>query len=173
MASNGSALVDALEHVVVDYIRMNADIVDRNRYGDPEWSYRSAYHLLLDHGRFFTPTARPSDVSKLPDRFCYQNAVTTAYAYGDHGLLYAEGFACSRAAAGIPIQHAWCVLPDGTVVDPTWEPTADVYFGVAVTDPALWPSDGGGLLSDFERCLPLLRDRLPADMLGSVGRKHS
>ncbi len=136
---------------------MNADVVDLAGYGQGEWAYQSAYHLLLAQGQFFTPGARPSCIPKLPDQLCYQNAAVTARTFRARGLLYAEGFACMRRAAGIPIEHAWCVSADGMVVDPTWEPAAEVYFGVVVADSALCPVEGGGLLSDVDRCLPLLR----------------
>ncbi|MGW4369753.1 hypothetical protein ACWEKT_29300 [Nocardia takedensis] len=170
-AGHRSAPVDGLERVVLDYIRMNAAIVDRNGYADPDWVYRSAYHLLLDQGRFFTPAVRPRGIVKMIDRLCYRNAVATAREHD--GLVYAEGFGCSSWAAGIPIAHAWCVEPDGTVIDPTWEHSAQVYYGLAVTDPALWPDDGEGLLSDPRRCELLLREGLSVDTRGPAGRRAS
>jgi hypothetical protein len=44
-------------------------------------------------------------------------------------LTYVEGVAVGI----IPVDHAWCVKADGTVVDPTWaggRQKCDDYFGV-------------------------------------------
>lgn len=98
----------------------------------------------------------------MTDRLCYRNAAATAREH--HGLVYAEGFACTRAAADIPIAHAWCVGPDGTAIDPTWEHSAEVYYVLAVANPVLWPQAGQGLLSDPHRCEPLRRERLSLDI---------
>ncbi|MFC9433741.1 hypothetical protein [Nocardia sp. NPDC057030] len=154
------------EDCVVDYVRMNAEIVDQSAHGRPEWQFRSAYHLLLQHGRFFTARSRPPQVPKMPDGFCYRNAAHTAESHPELGLVYTEGFAFHI----LPVQHAWCVSPDGIVVDPTWEEPGCAYFGVAVADRSLWPTGGGGLLSDIDRCLPLLRSGIPGSALAGLGR---
>ncbi|WP_280332261.1 hypothetical protein [Nocardia wallacei] len=46
-----------------------------------------------------------------------------------------------------------------------------MYSGVAFADPAMWPADGGGILSDFGRYLPLLRNGIPAAALADIGRR--
>ncbi|MEC3920319.1 hypothetical protein [Nocardia sp. CDC160] len=60
---------------------------------------------------------------------------------------------------------------DGTVVDPTWRDAGVVYFVVAVADSTMIPSGGGGLLWDFDRSLPLLRDGSPTEAFANVGRQ--
>ena len=45
---------------------------------------------------------------------------------------------CRRLRRGHPTHHAWCVTPEGTVVDPTWETQGEAYFGIAVPGDALW-----------------------------------
>lgn len=105
----------------------------------------------------------------MPDRLCYGNAASTAATYVTEGLVYAEGFATVTAGAQLfPLPHGWCVTPGGAVVDPTWDFDPDTtYFGIAFTDPAMWPHGGGGLLTEPERLLPLLRDGLN---LGALSR---
>ncbi|MGX1810885.1 hypothetical protein ACWIGI_34635 [Nocardia sp. NPDC055321] len=147
---------------------MIADVSTEAGHGCPEWVYRSSYHLLLDLGRFFVSGPRPPGIAKMPDRLCYENAAATARAH--HGLLYTEGLATPSVASALPLEHAWCVTPDGSVIDPTWESAGAVYFGVALADSTMVPTGGGGLLSDFDRCLPLLRDGLPAAALATFHR---
>jgi hypothetical protein len=70
---------------------------------------------------------------------CFMNA--THLAHENPELTYVEGYVATH---GIPIDHAWCVGPDGFVVDPTMAPDADGkldrvsdYFGVAFHTPYL------------------------------------
>ncbi|WP_280465841.1 hypothetical protein [Nocardia brasiliensis] len=171
MTTHDPDLDGEIENAVVDYIRMIADVTTQAGHGRPEWVYRSAYHLLLALGRFFVPAPRAPGIPKMPDRYCYENASVTANANASDGLLYAEGFATPGAVMGLPLAHAWCVTPDGTVVDPTWQDSGAVYFGIALADSAIQPPYAGGLLSDFEQCLPLLRDGVPATALADIGRR--
>jgi hypothetical protein len=63
---------------------------------------------------------------------CFMNAARLALAH-DY-LTYVEGYAMSV----MPMRHAWCVRPDGVVMDPTWRPSAVIthgdYWGVAFSD---------------------------------------
>jgi len=59
---------------------------------------------------------------------CFKNAYQMARENGWH---YCEGWAISNNL--IPLEHAWCVTPEGVVIDPTWENGHD-YFGV-IFDP--------------------------------------
>lgn len=107
----------------------------------------------------------------MPDRLCYSNAARFALAHRGDDFIYAEGFALTHVGTDFYLPHAWVVRPDGTVLDPTWDDEPGrAYLGVAVADPRLWPVDGGGLLQDFERALPLLRDGFPPDALADRGR---
>lgn len=47
---------------------------------------------------------------------CYKNAGNLALE--DDTLVYCEGWAYKPGI--IPLHHAWCVDPNGEVIDPTW-----------------------------------------------------
>lgn len=162
------------EQLLVDLLRQYEQIERDRGYDRSGWAFHSVFHLLLKSGRLFTPAPRPPDVPKLPDRWCYANATQTAHAHPDRGLMYAEGYSMINAGAAIPLPHAWCVTPEGTVIDPTWHDNDGIaYYGIAVADPQLWPTDGGGLLSDAERSIPLLRNGLNEDAYIDVGKSLS
>ncbi|MFB7836167.1 hypothetical protein [Streptomyces sp. NPDC056056] len=106
----------------------------------------------------------------MPNRQCYMNAARYAQDHPEEQLLYAEGFARMQRM-DLDLAHAWCVRPDGTVLDPTWDTAPGrAYVGIALKDPTLWPLDGGGVLSDMERTLPLLMKGIPTDALALRGR---
>lgn len=58
---------------------------------------------------------------------CYRNAFDLALAHPGE-LTYCEGRALSCAL--VPVEHAWCVTPDGQVVDTTWHGDEQDYVGV-------------------------------------------
>lgn len=161
----------AAEDGLIEYIRQHAGL-SQDAYRIPEsWSYRSQFHLLLDLGRRFTPAPSPDDLIGMPDRLCYSNSARYAQAHRDEGVVYAEGFALTHAGLDIFLPHAWVVRPDGTVLDPTWDDAPGrAYVGIPVADARLWPVEGGGLLQDFDRTLPLLRDGFPRNALADLGR---
>lgn len=93
------------------------------------------YQFVVDYGIEWPGAARPAWCTPGPLRHCFANAANLAltHAHGGYArLTYVEGFA-SRAYP-LPVLHAWLVLDDGTVVDPTW-PDAEQcsYFGVSFT----------------------------------------
>jgi len=153
-----------VQHTVLSYVRSCAAVAELNAR-PRDWAFGSVYHLLEAHGAFFTAAPRPPDVPKLSDRWCYGNAAATASTYAGAGLVYAEGFAAPNAGGQVvPLPHGWCVTAGGLVVDPTWDYYPDTaYFGIVLRDPATWPHDGGGVLTEPERMFPLLREGLPVD----------
>ncbi|MFK4123207.1 hypothetical protein [Streptomyces longwoodensis] len=158
----------AAEDGLIRYIRQHAELAERSGYTIPaDWSHQSQYHLLLALGRRHTPAPRPKGLTGMPERLCYSNAAQYARNHHDQGLLYAEGFA---RTLDVYLPHAWTGRPDGTVIDPTWDEPGRAYVGIAVADPALWPYDGGGILQDFGRLMPLLRDGFPPSALADPGR---
>ncbi|GAA2672702.1 hypothetical protein GCM10010400_38450 [Streptomyces aculeolatus] len=170
MASNvdaGTPPYDSADRKLTAFVRLGAEVA--GVVGRSGWAHPTQFHLLLTHGRLFTYERRPAEVRKLPDRECYDNAARTARAHRDRGLIYAEGFATTH---GFPLPHAWCVDPDGGVVDPTWDqpdPTT-AYLGVALADAQLWPREGEAVLGDPSRFLPLLREGLPMSARSDAGR---
>ncbi|MET9118839.1 hypothetical protein ABZX38_32185 [Streptomyces longwoodensis] len=161
--------VVAAEDGLIGYIRQHAALAERSGYTIPaDWRYQSQYHLLLALGRRHTPAPRPKSLTGMPARLCYSNAARYARDHHTQGLLYAEGFA---ATLDVYLSHAWTVRPDGCVIDPTWDDEPGrAYVGITVADPALWPYDGGGILQDFRRLPPLLRDGFPPNALADLGR---
>ncbi|MFJ9895399.1 hypothetical protein ACIQPR_19020 [Streptomyces sp. NPDC091280] len=166
-----AAALLAAEEGLIEHIRQHAKLSHGAYHTPDDWTYPSPFHLLMALGRRFTPVPHPGDVPAMPDRLCYSNAARFALAHQGDDFIYAEGFALTHVGTGIYLPHAWVVRPDGTVLDPTWDDEPGrAYFGVAVADSRLWPVDGGGLLHDFERILPLLRDGFPLDALADRGR---
>lgn len=83
--------------------------------------------------RFITTAGRPYTRRLLEHSYrrgvrnaCYENAFELALVHPE--LTYCEGRALS---VGIPIEHAWCITPDGLVVDTTWDAGESEYHGVA------------------------------------------
>ncbi|MEV5842247.1 hypothetical protein AB0M32_09760 [Streptomyces sp. NPDC051985] len=169
-APHTSSLVLA-EDRLIDHLRQHAALSEAAHRTPEDWTYRSQFHLLLTLSRRFTPTPSPDDLVKMPDRFCYSNAARYALAHRDEGVVYAEGFALTHAGLDVYLPHAWIVRSDGTVLDPTWDDAPGrAYVGIPVADSRLWPVDSGGLLQDFDRTLPLLRNGFPRHALADLGR---
>lgn len=94
---------------------------------------------------------------------CYRNAFQLAHENPE--LTYCEGRALSGGI--VPMGHAWCIDPEGRVIDNTWRGPETDYFGVAFrTDwMAMWLLKRGhyGVMGDF---FPSeLLDMDPADYL--------
>lgn len=92
----------------------------------PDLPYNCMEDFVLQEGREFIAAKRPKGVRKQRDKLCYQNSLHLMLSNLE--LIYVEGYAIHL---GIPVHHAWCVTPDGVVVDPTWKhPEKGVYIGV-------------------------------------------
>ncbi|WP_327416406.1 hypothetical protein [Streptomyces sp. NBC_01233] len=170
-SASQTASLSAAEDGLIDYIRQFAELSQDAYHIPASWSYRSQFHLLLALGRRFTPATSLDNLVGMPDRLCYSNAARYARAHRDEGVVYAEGFALTHAGLDVYLPHAWIVRPDGTVLDPTWDDAPGrAYVGIPVANSRLWPVEGGGLLQDFDRTLPLLRDGFPHNALADLGR---
>ncbi|NGO66991.1 hypothetical protein [Streptomyces boncukensis] len=169
-ASEATSLI-AAEDGLIDYIRQHFRLSEDAHRIPENWSYRSQFHLLLALGRRFTHVPSPDGPTNMPNRLCYSNAARYARDHCDEGVVYAEGFALPRAGLDVYLPHAWVVRSDGTALDPTWDDAPGrAYVGIPVADSRLWPVEGGGLLQDFDRTLPLLRDGFPQNALADLGR---
>lgn len=119
---------------VLHYVRAEAEI--QNRIVDADGRhYTGVADFLLRHGQFWQPAPLPRCVKPMPIRMCYHNSQLLARRR--KGLRYVEGVALGV----IPTHHAWCVDPDGRVIDATWAsvepslltehgPIGTSYFGV-------------------------------------------
>ncbi|MDG4795211.1 hypothetical protein [Micromonospora sp. WMMD1082] len=163
-------MITDAEHMLLDYVRGYADLIDASNQIADGWRHATSFHLLLASGRLFTPGPLPRGLGKMRDRFCFINAATAARR--SHGLLYAEGIA-SFTVRGQPLSvpHAWCAATDGTAVDPTWDAGMGVaYLGIAITDASLWPTSNGGLFDDHRQSAPVLRDGFTPGATAALGR---
>jgi hypothetical protein len=87
----------------------------------------SLYGFVLERGREYEPAPLPAGISRGAPRQCFQNALNIA---DDDGLVYTEGYML-RPGVPILVHHAWCVTPDGVVVDPTIpDPETCGYYGI-------------------------------------------
>lgn len=134
------------------------------------WVYRSLDELLLVHGRLFTPAPLSRRYRRLPERQCYANAFAMASVREE--LTYVEGYAVCDFGDGdlLPLQHAWCVTADGTVVDPTWPTPGVAYLGIPLGPGRGAPSYGPGMTYDIDQLRPVLAEGLTAEELVDVGR---
>lgn len=93
--------------------------------------YTSISDFIYRNGRTFDPakTGKRWRGSGLPNQ-CFRNAFFLARRRPE--LIYVEGYYI--AGVPIPLPHAWCLMRDGTVIEPTLpEATAcHDYFGVPI-----------------------------------------
>jgi len=93
--------------------------------------------FLFKHGRAFVAAALPKDVRKTTNGHSFDNSLRLA-TRRHPALVYAEGKVTSVVEGDPLIEHAWCVTPEGVVVDPTLEhPEQHEYFGVTFSPAAL------------------------------------
>lgn len=66
-------------------------------------------------------SAKVRDALGHEDHACYRTAfLTLSLGLLPNGSVYCEGLAASTYACGVPLEHGWCELPDGSVVDAQW-----------------------------------------------------
>lgn len=133
-----------------------------------EWRYPHPYALVLDQGAEYTEIApKPKGARWGQPKQCYWNAYRYATRYPE--LRYCEGYALP-----IHISHAWCLTPDGRVVDPTLRqapgPSQIEYIGIPlkldIMNAYISRTDGevGSVIEDWKGKYPLLKMD-PADFL--------
>lgn len=132
------------------------------------WPDNKLAIFISQHGRGYP--VGPQTFARIygEARECFMNAAQLAI--DDPSMTYVEGMV---GVYGVPIDHAWCVTPDGVVVETTLEPAKEGcighYFGVPFrTDyvmKAAFKNKVYGLLSmrhSAKTLIPLLEHGLEA-----------
>lgn len=86
--------------------------------------------VVFEHGRAFTPPVqpRPKGIRKGRNKMCFMNSAHLMYS---EGYRYTEGFAIS-ATCPFPMQHAWVITEDDTVIETTWKESGLAYYGIVL-----------------------------------------
>ena len=149
--------------LIVGFLNMVNDVIPKGYKG--LGGYKSLAEFLLKNGREFTPQPLPPGFAKMKIGNCYQNAAQLALI--ETSLTYCEGYAAG--CIPVPVQHAWCCLPDGKVIDPTWEPRrgrkvirGEAYFGIPIKTSYLLHrlarQKTYGIIDRWEDDWPMLKD---------------
>lgn len=97
--------------------------------------------LLREHALIFPRNDFPDGLPRLPlGGRCFDQAAKVAALFG---LIYCEGIIVAQTPSGpFRMPHAWCCLPDGTVVDPTAHKVQHreevTYVGVPLKQSYVW-----------------------------------
>lgn len=92
------------------------------------------YQFLLKFGRDCPVGPHSFAGRRATPHQCYRNAGLLAYR--QPRLTYVEG---KVSTYGVPLDHAWCIDPDGVVIDPTLEGgLVREYFGVPFRTDYMW-----------------------------------
>jgi len=88
------------------------------------YRYASTYAFIEAEGRFWK-TGVPHKYARRQMMACYHNSACMVRRHKH--LTYVEGIAIGI----IPTAHAWCVDPEGNVIDSTWESSIQLaYYGI-------------------------------------------
>lgn len=162
-----------LERKMIGWLRNEADLWRNNTDRDLTGvRFASALELLLAYGRFHTPAPWSQGSPPGEERACYAESLRYAQ-HAPEAVAYVEGRAFTH---GVPVEHAWCATPGGVVLDPTWDPPGDAYFGICFEAGAavnLAASHDAALLYYTGPDCPLatwLRGGIGEHLLAPVGR---
>lgn len=154
--------MDARQQEIVDHIAMMVTL--RKSMSLPSgFLYAGMEDLLQQHGQFWAAGKLPRGVRYGVPKHCFQNAQDLVDKHPTK-YRYVEGLALGV----IPVHHAWCVTPDGTVVDPTWRDGAtSTYFGVEIpreTFHAHRTEDNLTVLDGWDKGWKILREPFRAEV---------
>ena len=102
---------------IITWLRESHD-----RY-EPMSYCKAVYSLMLRHGRAWYIGERTFAGRRARSKQCYMNSYTLADE--KPGMIYVEGWCWIEYL----FEHAWCIDPDGQVIDPTLR-EADGYYGI-------------------------------------------
>lgn len=125
-------------------IRIAMELELRRRveaWNRPGFAYRGSADLLLQHGQYFAGRRTPDEYAHLigPMGGCFENAVAACEAAPE--LRYFLGHYDTGGGHFTP--HAWCVAPDGGVVEVTLPTDIQRYAHVRTHLPFLPPDRYG------------------------------
>jgi len=121
---------ELFEHLCAQQKAMRT-AADSSKREDDEVAHNMVriYDLLLKYGRFGEPAPRPKKFKSGDRHQCYGNSLDLVVAHDE--LSYCEGYVAVKGVP-IPMEHAWCITDEASVVDVTLRkpliPLA--YFGV-------------------------------------------
>lgn len=111
---------------------------------------------LLNHGKLYTPIARPKYFRRQwKFQECFHNAAEISF---KTDARYVEGIAWDDKL-GVGFHHAWNTLDGRCAFDQTWPTPGGMYFGIEVQPPqllnALWRTGTyGHIIENIERAAP-------------------
>ena len=147
---------------VLGYLQGITQLTRETHHQNPPWPYTSIEEFVLKNGRHFLWQPLPKGIQFGKYKECFYNAFQLASRY--HKFIYVEGYALFI----LPMFHAWCIMEDGTIVDPTWREQHNhnpepEYYGVPFSLDYVLKTVGGrkryGVIDNWEHHFPLLSGR--------------
>jgi hypothetical protein len=148
------------------YLRSVLRLRKRGNPQPAELAYLGMEDFLLKHGRCYTYSPLPQDVTPGAVKMCFHNAFKLAKR---RKWVYVEGVATSV----IPLHHAWVINPaePDKVIDPTWDNpmvaeqlTGErAYYGVPFNLEAVAQvrKRQSSMLDDWQAGFPLFAGKIP------------
>ena len=138
------------------YLLIHKELLERNGNFTKINGYYNIPHFVLDNGiGLDVPEEDTHALGTIKECFC--NAFDLVQRNPE--LIYVEGY----AAGIIPVHHAWCIDPDGKVIEVTW--TDDhrlAYYGIPMdfdyVKRAVFRKQTYGVIDDWNNRWPIFSD---------------
>lgn len=122
MAAREALDLSTLRGQITDWLSIMRE-QHRDMAGGHTFPYIDPGDFVLEEGEWFEASQRDERrFPKRPDKYCFINAWRLAQRH-PRELTYVEGY----AHGVITVHHAWTVMANGTVVDPTWDWGDDIH----------------------------------------------